>query len=317
MTAKVWVPPPVGFHTTATSESVAAWIENFRLAMLEIGLVQTADSGQFDSSTYVYTSGEGEKAYMMFALTDELQATHPIFVRVGFLGYYLVGATTVGATISIGSETNGAGLITKDKLESARAIAYQYGGNLTQPFSHQSYASFSKSKGCLGVVFNGGRTGTSTDVTIQYAPVSFVLERIPDANGVPTGAGFSVWTCNQNHTVTGNYCATPSFDSVEVMIGSTKLFGGPTYAGKDMIPYFQSAAFVGPDIFAMHAYHTTPHPVRSNGLVAIPSQRVSKGTEFGLQVYGNSESNFVAMDHTSAMRPCTTTPNAVLGMLFE
>lgn len=319
MTSKVWVPPPVGFHTTATSASVAAWIEDFRLAMLEIGLEQTSDGGQFDYSSFVYSATAGEKAYMMFAFTDELQATHPIFVRVAFLGYYLTGgAMAVGASISIGTETNGSGLITKNKVDYSRSIAYQYGGDMSRAFSHQSFASFSKAKGCLGVAFNAGRNGTLTDVVIQYAPVGFFLERIPDESGQPTGLGYSVWSCNQTSTMQySNYSATDIFESVAVLVGCTQVLGKPVYSGVDMIPYFQTADFLNPDLFAMHAYHTTPHPIRSNGLVAIPAGRVAKGTEFGIQVYGEVESNFVALDHTSGMRPCSSRTGAVLGFLFE
>lgn len=318
MTAKLWIPPPVGFPPTSTSASVAAWIEDFRQAMLDIGLVQTADTGQFDAGTYTHTQTTGEKAYLMFAFNDPLQATHPIYIRVGVKGHYLAGsAMAVGSTITVGTATNGAGTITTGAISMTHELAYQYGYTTPQGFSHPSYACFSADKGFAGVVFNGGRMDAA-GLNYFYAPISFFVERIPDALGQPSDIGFTFWGKERGGTsLSENYSDTALFPGVTTMRGATHLFGGATHSGADTIPYFQSASVYGPDLFAMHAFHTAPLPVRSNGVIAVPSERVSKGTELTLPVYGIDGSNFVVMDHECAIRPCSATPSAVVGFLFE
>ena len=108
MTAKVWIPPnDVGYPPGVTSAAVALWIEDLRQAILEVGLVQTADTGQFNAATFTTTdpgtNGNGANAmadvdtYMVFRFNDALQATHPIFIRISIIR--ATGTSATGHTL--------------------------------------------------------------------------------------------------------------------------------------------------------------------------------------------------------------------------
>lgn len=316
MTAKTWLSPPVGFQKDATTTTVVAWVENFRQAMLDIGLIQTNDSGQFDKNTFSYVSVAREQTYLMFAFDDPLQETYPIYIRIGINSYTKVDdGMCVGSSIAVGSKTDGNGEITKDTIAFSRNIAHYYGG-VTQGYSNQSYASFSKDKGFVGVVFNAGRMNFPNTIH-YYSPISFFVERIPEFDGTPGSKGFTVWGCDQTGVQGGGYNMTQNFDFVNVLTSWTKIFDGPLFSGNDSIPFYQSSMFLMPEVFAMHAFHTTPLPVRANGIVAIPTGRLTKGAEFDLNVYGVDEANFVATNFESALRPCSASVSAVLAFLFE
>ena len=64
MTTKVWIPELIGLQPSATSSSIATWIEDLRQALLDVGLVQTTDTGQFDSGTFVWTPPEIGRAHV-------------------------------------------------------------------------------------------------------------------------------------------------------------------------------------------------------------------------------------------------------------
>ena len=91
MATRIWFPPAAGFPLNTTTAAVSAWIEDLRQTLIGCGLVQTADTGQFDSSTFVWaTQGDRgdssiEVTYLMFRFDDALQASSPIFIRIGIL----------------------------------------------------------------------------------------------------------------------------------------------------------------------------------------------------------------------------------------
>ena len=323
MATRIWFPPAAGFPRNTTTAAVSAWIEDLRQTLIGCGLVQTADTGQFDSSTFAWSDkGElggssVEVTYLMFRFDDALQASSPIFIRIGMracfgrsnTGYSLCGNVTVGRA------TNGAGSITGSSANIQTAIGYSNDRSYPAGTSYQSFASYSKSKGFAGLVYNAGMNNFC--YTMSFSPIAFFIERVPDATGAPTADGFTVWGNNQTFNYYGDLCSADTYNSVRNMAGITLMANGFN-SGESLntVPYFSASDLISGDVFALHAYHSTPKPVRSNGLCAI-RHSISKGTEFDLHVYGTESSRFVAMDFTCALRPCMADTRAKVAFLFE
>ncbi|WP_305831469.1 hypothetical protein, partial [Klebsiella pneumoniae] len=152
--------------STANAAFVAAWIEEFRQAMLDIGLVGTGDTGQFDPDTFTFahTTADlsfirAEFTYLMFAFDDGLQGEAPVYIRLGFWQ----GAGTSGVnngrapfvSAQVGSGTNGAGTITGATTASvAPFISCGFSSVIgyTSAAATQSFACYNPEKGFLGVV---------------------------------------------------------------------------------------------------------------------------------------------------------------------
>lgn len=338
MTAKTWIPAnPIGLPSAADTAFVRAWIEEFRQAMLDIGLVQAGDTGQFDVGTFSYSHPGGsstpvEFTYLMFALSDDLHNKAPIYIRVGFFqagyGAGAINGRAVISEVAAGVETDGVGGFVGLSTAKVRTGPYtsspsgwlpQY--NLSA--QNQSFACRNTEKGFLGVVLSPG-SRFCTQLDQRYAPVCFFIERVPDEFGNPTTDGFTLWaspTSQNTSTATdiGNSQGYPGITTAtaQTVMTSTGFVSG---ARSHSVPYNDASSILTADgdIYLNHAYHITPHPVRSVGLAAIASGHgISHGTQLEFTPYGTEPSNFVAINWTPAFRLCAATTNANPVLLFE
>ena len=330
MTTRVWVPPPVGLHAAATSSSIATWIEDLRQALLDVGLVQTADTGQFSAGTFAWTAPgdlnvrSSEVTYMVFRFGDTLQSTAPIFIRIGILAAcgYTANGYSIGSSVEVGSATNGAGAITAGSSGAKTFFigAANEGPSSTAPDAYQSYAAFSAARGFCGVVFNaGGRNVYGGSYFSNWSPLKFCVERIPDISGAPTTEGYSLWATQQSSGGFWDPYSDDNYRNVATQQVTTVLFGSGAAVidNSHSIPYVGSVGAVSPDMFCAHGFHLTPEPVRANGILAYPQGRIAHGTEFDLRVYGTSDSHFIAMDRRTAIRACSATTAADFAFLWE
>lgn len=329
MTTKIWIPQPIGFHASATTASISTWIEDLRQAFLAVGVTQTSDTGQFDSSTFTYTkpgtvsNTTSEITYLMFAFNDSLQSTAPIYFRVGILA--VCGDTTkgynLGSSIEVGSATNGSGTISANSSgKKSFSFGWYNEGRANSSENYQSYMNFSSSKGFFGCVYNAGfRYLITTTYNSNSSPLKFFIERIPDSSGSPTNSGYSLWFTNQTYYYSYTYNDSTSYNNVATQQVTTVLFGQTVITSNNSysIPYFGSTSVVSPDLFVNHGYHITPTPVRSNGILAYKQGAINHGTEFDATVYGTTPSHFIAMDYRAAIRPCAATTSADFAFLFE
>lgn len=109
-----------------------AYCTMIRDALVAMGLVQTADTGQINLGTVtIPTALNQDRGYMIFRFNDALQSTKPVFIKVTFRSnisgtagsgiaqvYYVIGLT-----FQVGTGTNGAGILT-GKVSQQRSIAY-------------------------------------------------------------------------------------------------------------------------------------------------------------------------------------------------
>jgi hypothetical protein len=87
------------------------WGGGFAAALAAVGMVKTADTGQINWATVLKpASGNTQQGYEIWRFNDTLQATAPIFLRVG----YGAGATVAVPSLflTVGKGSDGAGTIT-------------------------------------------------------------------------------------------------------------------------------------------------------------------------------------------------------------
>lgn len=103
------------FSTISDSGSTA----NFRIwgaaisAALQAygGLAKTTDTGQIDWTTVTVPAGGAYGGYEIYRLTDSLQATSPVFIKIRY-GVGSGGSNRPAVACSVGTATDGAGNLT-------------------------------------------------------------------------------------------------------------------------------------------------------------------------------------------------------------
>lgn len=173
-------------------------------------LTRSADTGQINRAAYPTRPAINNYAgYEVFAFTDTLQATKPVFIKVE----YGLGGTTTLPTLryTIGTGTDGAGTMTGRSYQSVQGLSGG-GGATFSLFSaaEDGYAMF------LGGVDPLNTSSDSNQITY------FVIERTRDFDGTPNGDGIAWWMRSssnrvENSTVltydgVGGGDPTPTFD---------------------------------------------------------------------------------------------------------
>lgn len=172
---------------TATPTTTASLYNGFHgkiSTSLQAVLTKTSDTGQFVPGT---TNGSGVygTVYEVYAFTDSLQATKPVFVRVDY-----IGNTYYDLLVSVGTGTDGAGNLT-GVIYSPQSLGAGGPGN--------SSNSNTIVRNCY-TSSDGSYLSLLTNVTAATAAVppaldnlgAIVVERTRDADGTPNGNGITV-----------------------------------------------------------------------------------------------------------------------------
>lgn len=97
-------------HTSDATFRV--WVAEIITNLLAVGLTQTTDTGQINTSTVVRGASANTAAgYAVFRFNDTLQSTAPIFFKLEF-GNGTTPATDPAIWITVGTGSNGSGTIT-------------------------------------------------------------------------------------------------------------------------------------------------------------------------------------------------------------
>lgn len=151
------------------------WIIGLQAQFTAIGLVQTADTGQVNTSTVVkpsvITTAQG---YDVWRFADALQATLPVFIKIEYGSGSAVDRPSLWFTV--GTATNGAGTITGQVGTRKQCTG---SGSKTAGATLNSYCSGSTSR--LTLV-------TSVDPSSTAFTFAAVIERPKNSSGVDQSA---------------------------------------------------------------------------------------------------------------------------------
>ena len=173
--------------TIPNSAAFQAWASSWHTAILSIGLVQTADTGQINFGTVILPGASQTKAgYAIYAFADSLQGTYPCFIRVDFGTSSSVSYPSLW--FQVGTSTNGAGTL---GVIQTTSIQFQQIGSAV----YQSAVSGSTSRLTAGV--------SHTYTTSTY--VGFLsIERLQTSTGTDSTTGL-VFSWVKNYTGTSAF----------------------------------------------------------------------------------------------------------------
>lgn len=219
-------------------------------AQAQAVMPRTADTGQVNWTTIATMPGQVIRDYDVLAFTDALQATKPIYVR---LDYEATASSTHRVLVSVGSATNGAGVL------SGSTVAAFVVGTFAPSSGNTRYCYASSDGSYLMLVWNlQGPSGTGTD-----GLCGFVIERTRDVDGTPNSNGYVIWSwsgSSEPGIAAANYfsgCQARAFDPT---INNDALMA--TYDPSVFIPNLinTSTGLVGSVAYAYPAYGFTNVP---------------------------------------------------------
>jgi hypothetical protein len=158
--------------SNAGDAAFRAWGKGLSDALVAVGMVRTADTGQINWTTAT-APANNYSGYEIFRFNDALQTTHPLFLKIEY------GAPASGAPqirTQFGKGSNGAG-----------ALTGAFGAALVQTTSNVLGTA-----PCYVSSGDGSELLIAMWPSIASWPFFLYVERSRDAAGVPTGTAFSL-----------------------------------------------------------------------------------------------------------------------------
>lgn len=174
MTTRTW--SSGNLHDTDANYRI--WGSELSAKFAEVGLVQTADTGQINWATAVRPGVATDGGYEIWRWNDAMQATAPIFMKVW---YGTGGATTYPRIrVEVGTGSNGSGTITGT------------GAGVLIPLNHSNTNVGSATPTPSYMCHTEGFFGISWKRN-SSPQGCFVFCRTVDATGTPDGHGLMIW----------------------------------------------------------------------------------------------------------------------------
>lgn len=285
MTAKTYsFPWNIGSDTT-----YRAWGSSVKAALLDIGLVQTTDTGQVDWTTVTSPAAGTLNAYEIYRFSDPLQATAPIFIKIEY------GASSSSAGypwmyVTMGSATNGAGSLTGK-------VGYRSLMNASTAANTLAKTTYL----AMGPGYMTAILGADIGASIYPCGV-FVVERTVNPDGTYNSAGFTYAV--QNHSQFQSYSVVPYGTPPVPGFMSNLPVVLPFTATSNAYSSFADGTDVG--FFSVAAATPRPHSAHT---VCLASTRgdIARYTTFPMTLYGEVR-NFIAMG-TSCNGACVSGSN--------
>jgi hypothetical protein len=158
-------------------------------------LTRSADSGQVNFSTITTPSTALGRDFEVFALTDSLQTSKPVYLR---LDYY--ASTTLSGYLgaTVGTASDGAGNVTG--IGAGNIVLLPNYGSGANGLTRLAYASTDGSY--LALWFNLQTAANTYAAAGGYGygdtMGAIIVERTRDADGTPNGNGFTIWRWQQS-----------------------------------------------------------------------------------------------------------------------
>lgn len=196
-----------------SGQALKDWVQLTHDAMIAIGCIQTADTGQIvledisePSSGANYSIG-----YRIYELNDSLSSEHPIFIKIVFAPRRITNQTAEyaapGGYVQVGFSTDGAGNISGTLL--VNSYTYDaYTGSSSSPGYHPNPLTMAcKMDGylCLGVGIGCAWQTIYVSATAHF----IIIKRTLDQNGNYDGKGcvalFTSGSCHLSNKGEINY----------------------------------------------------------------------------------------------------------------
>ncbi len=225
-----------------TDAEFRTWGSKIKAAITACGMTQTADTGQINWTTVTKpTTSNAAAGYEIWAFSDTLQATAPIYIKIEY-GSTTTPFQTPQIWVTVGTGTNGAGTLTG--TTSTRTALSPTSGTSGQTKSILGSGSTNR------IWLAGG-----VDFTVTSQSWFFFVERTRDSSGAVTADGFVIQmqastsaAFHQFGLAVGGAGGTNSAGCIVSILGSKSAVGADValspaliFAGKPFYPLMMGA----------------------------------------------------------------------------
>lgn len=274
----------VDVSSWTTDAKVRSFCQAIETALSGCGLVQTADTGQINTSTITHPGSTATLlGYQIWRFNDSLQGTAPIYLRV----HYYTGSHASGASpnvrITVGQGTNGSGTLTG--LLTPQFVGL--GGTYIQTSVATNTAMKILATHTDGYFMIFTDTISATVSNTNQNAIWFIMDRTRNqTTGAPTSEGVSMW----NSAPLGSGGSTPAVMSHHVLnfaTGYTQNINISTSQNNYIInhPPADLSSYPG-KLFPV--YTLMPRPLVSVGLVGCMEDDVAEYATFTCKPIGTS-----------------------------
>jgi hypothetical protein len=289
MTTKAWTASLL--HTT--DAEFRAWGSDIAQALLDVGLVKTADTGQINWTTVARPLSTSNPfnlgGYEIWRYPDS-----SIYMKWEFGTGTQANRPAIRVTVSNGS--NGSGTLTGVVSAARTAYANTSGGASRLSWMCLKDGFF----GFLGYRDPGG---------VPQAFAFFAVARTTDANGATTSLGATVYW-NKDPALDGQ-AAVQALNFSTSYVGAVNLTGD--YCA---VPHRITSSLVGVDSQAFVHFTAMPRVYPVMPLCTVISTEVATGSTFDVALVGATSRTYLALD-TRVYGAATGTTDYKLAMLWE
>lgn len=264
-----------------------AWVQDFHDALDAIGLVQTADTGQWDfGSPPSYPGTNTDAGYEIWRFDDPLQSTAPIFLK--FL-YGRGGETCPRVRVQVGTGSNGSGTITITGMSGTLAVQNLNPANIGSFGSPTSTSRFCHVDGFLGISHM-----ERTDNATNHYWGRFAIMRTCDNDGEPTADGcLIVWgAISAGDTNVGGYTQAVRFAAPSIAYPVQT--SAPGYI-LGILPQNPVSTTVGSDNQVALAWTITPLARPVVGMCGCYLSEIAHGSTFQATLVGATPRTYIAI----------------------
>jgi hypothetical protein len=247
-----------------------------KLALVIAGGYLAADETNVTAGAGARPGANTEQSYAVYHLADSLHATAPIYIRFGFGTSN--GAQVPRIQVTVGTSTNGSGVLGGTALSTADKIHIAAGGNQTSPTVRNSYACCVP--GFLGLSWKQG----------SGIEGFFQISRTVDSAGAITVTGsVASWGASTANGMTKvqafNYSPAVAYTASTVVSETMLGFN----------PQRPASTLVGSDTQAFVAWMPTPAMRPVLGVCGVLDAEAATGSTFPVTLVGATSRTYIAL----------------------
>ena len=266
------------------------WVAAIITQLAAVGLTQTADTGQINTSTVTRAATSTAAGYTIWQFSDTLQSTSPIFLKLEF-GSGSLGTTYPQMWVSISTGTNGAG--TLNNLAGATPVRFVCVTQNAPSSIISSYSSyFCCEQSTIGYVGMSWKIGAYTGNGSNAAYGGFHLGRSNDSTGAATSNAVFLLS---NGTGTGTpYCGTMqcySYTTTAIYPAASALAGAAQ--GWGIYPFSSTVTLTGGAVQVMPGMMMTPSIQFTQCIGLCSATEVPPGSTFSSALIGSTARTYI------------------------
>lgn len=275
--------------TTATTTTVIdhssdaafrTWVAEIITQLLAVGITQTADTGQINTTTVTRPAINVMAGYVIMRFNDTAQGTSPIFFKLEF--GTSSGAAEPNMLLTVGTASNGAGTLTGTTTTRLSIVG---GTHSSSVITYVSRFCYNATDGILAMSWKiNGVGGTNANLG------TLIIARTTDSSGASTTNAYLTITNNSTTAVGGAgtmqiYSYTAA--ALVALASATLALNGPSNGNAN----FNS----GGNVYVIPFYFQSPVP-GVHGMIAFACVAdIAIGVTVTLALVGSTTHTFVSV----------------------